>query len=193
MNSRPMNLIRDERGALMFSMMLGLLVSVGIAAAVVVASSSYYGEEGGFDMSNPLGGPVQSRVYQGKAIADLGAMGKATVRFYLNAGRYPNDVQELIDGGYADGIEINDPWGNPWVYRTEKKHFIIVSYGSDGALGPKPPKDWDGTETEPDLIIKDGAWMQVPQRDIKLKGVQESMDKQRKRSDQTQAALGGAQ
>ena len=68
-----MNLVRDDRGAVMMSLLLGLLVTVGIAATVTVVSSSYYGE-GGFDMSNPLGGPVQERVYQGKAIADMQAL-----------------------------------------------------------------------------------------------------------------------
>jgi hypothetical protein len=183
-----MNLIRAERGALMMNLMLGLLLTVGIGAAVTVISSQYYGE-GGFDMSDPLGGPVQARVYQGKAIADMQAMGKATTGFFLNAGHYPKDLQELFDSGYLQSMSLEDPWGNPWIYRTEKRHFILVSYGADGESGPKPPKDWDGTETEPDLIIKDGAWLQVPQRDVTLKVVQESIDKQRDRVERTQRSL----
>ncbi|NKB89658.1 MAG: hypothetical protein GKS06_15685 [Acidobacteria bacterium] len=183
-----MNLLRDDRGAVMMSLLLGLLLTVGIAATVTVVSSSYYGE-GGFDMSNPLGGPVQQRVYQGKAIADMQAMGKATTGFFLSEGRYPKDLQELFDSGYVDGMEMNDPWGSPWQYRTEGRNFIIVSYGSDSARGPKPPEGWDGEDTTPDLIIKDGSWLQVPERDVKLKAVQESIDKQRDRVKRTQASL----
>lgn len=183
-----MNQLRDDRGAVMMGLLLGLLVTVGIAAAVTVVSSSYYGE-GGFDMTNPLGGPVQARVYQGKAIADLQSMGKATTGFYLSEGRYPKDLEELFGSGFVDGMELNDPWGNPWIYRTENRHFIIASLGSDGAQGPKPPDGWDGTDTAPDLIIKDGSWLQVPERDSKLKGVQESIDKQRARADKTTRAL----
>ncbi len=66
-------------------------------------------------------------------------------------------------------MALTDPWGNAWVYRAEDNHFVLLSYGSDGERGPKPPADWNGSDTTPDLIIKDGAWLQAPQRDIKLK------------------------
>ena len=133
-----MNLVRDDRGAVMMSLLLGLLVTVGIAATVTVVSSSYFGE-GGFDMSNPLGGPVQERVYQGKAIADMQAMGQASVGFFLKAGRYPKDIAELADSGYIGSMSNEDPWGNPWIYKTDGRHFILASYGSDGERGPNPP------------------------------------------------------
>ena len=180
-----MKLICNERGSAMYSVLLGMLVSVGLGAAVTVMSS----REGGLDMSDPNGGRVQSRVYQGKAIAGMQGMGKSMMGFYLNNGRYPESLQELLDTDYGEGMELNDPWGNPWVYRADNRHFVLLSYGSDGARGPKPPQDWNGTETDPDLIIRDGAWLQVPQRDVKLKVVQDSVDKQRERVGNTQRAL----
>jgi len=159
-----MNLIRDERGSAMYNVLLSALVSLGLGAAVTTMSGGYFGA-GGIDMSDPNGGPVQARVYQGKAIAEMQAMGKATVGFFLDKGHYPEDLQELLDTPYGEGMKLDDPWGNAWAYRAEKSHFILLSYGSDGARGPKAPKDWNGAETEPDLIIRDGAWLQVPQRD----------------------------
>jgi len=186
-----MNVIRDQRGAAMYNVLLGALVSVGIGAGVTAMSGGTFGEEG-FDMSNPTGGAIQSRVYQGKAMADMQAMGKAITGFYLSAGRYPEDLQEFLATPYGEGMEPNDPWGSPWAYRADSRHFVLLSYGSDGARGPKPPQGWDGTETDPDLIIKDGAWLQVPERDIKLKAVKESVDKQRKHADRTQRAMENA-
>ena len=173
-----MRVMREERGAIMFSLLLGMLVTVGIAATVTVVSTSYYGDGEGFDFSNPLQGVVQDKVYVGKAVADMQAMGQASVGFFLKAGRYPKDIAELAESGYVDSMSMEDPWGNPWVYKTDGRHFILASYGSDGERGPNPPVEWNGEDTTPDLVMKDGNWLQVPKQDIKLKAIQESVDKQ---------------
>ncbi len=161
-----MSLFGDEGGSAMRNVLLGMVVSMGLGA-VVTAISGGYG--GGVDVSDPSGGPVQAPVYQGKAIAELQGMGKATIGFFLDAGRYPEDLQELLNTPHGKGMGLRDPWGNPWLYRAEGGHFLLLSYGSDGARGPKPPADWNGSETAPDLIIKDGAWLQAPQRDLRLR------------------------
>jgi len=162
-----MNLFANEYGSAMHSVLLGALVTVGLGAAVATMSGG--GTGAGLDMSDPNGGQVQSRVYQGKAVAEMQAMAKATVGFFLSTGHYPDDLQELLDTPYGEGMSLDDPWGNPWAYRTEKGHFLLLSYGSDGKRGPEPPENWGaGTETDPDLIIRDGAWLQVPQRDNQL-------------------------
>jgi hypothetical protein len=166
-----MQLINNERGAAMAGLLLGLIVMVGIAATVTMLASGSLGSAG-FDMTDPAGGAVQARVHQGKAIAEMQAMAKAVTGFFLSTGHYPADLEELLSSGYVEGMTLEDPWGNPWIYRTENRHFILVSYGSDAAQGPKPPAVWDGPETAPDLIIRDGAWLQAPQRDLKLRGAQ---------------------
>lgn len=183
-----MNLVREERGSILMNVMLGMLVTMGIAATVTVVSSHYYGE-GGFDMSNPLGGKVQGRVYMGKAVADMQAIGQANVGYFLKTGRYARDMEELLASGYVDSMPLEDPWGNPWIYMTEDNHFVLASYGSDGARGPEPAEDWDGNDTTPDLIMKDGNWVQAPRRDTKLKAVNEAVDARNARDERRQQAL----
>lgn len=72
--------------------------------------------------------------------------------FYVDAGRYPTTAEGLgalqtkpggvtvWSGPYLStrgGAVPNDPWGNPYVYRSpgERGPFDIVSLGSDGRPG----------------------------------------------------------
>jgi general secretion pathway protein G len=70
--------------------------------------------------------------------------------FYLDAGRYPSTAEGLAAlvrptsgvagwaGPYLKGGGVpNDPWNNPYVYRSPGVHapFDIVSYGADGQEG----------------------------------------------------------
>ena len=69
---------------------------------------------------------------------------------YLDAGRYPSTAEGLNalvkpasgipawNGPYLKGGKVpNDPWGNPYVYRSpgERSKYEIMSYGSDGLEG----------------------------------------------------------
>ena len=70
--------------------------------------------------------------------------------FYLDYGRYPVTGEGLAalaqaPGGATNwngpylrgGIVPNDPWGNPYVYRSpgQRGSYEIMSYGSDGHTG----------------------------------------------------------
>jgi general secretion pathway protein G len=70
--------------------------------------------------------------------------------FYLDAGRYPSTAEGLTalvrptggaagwSGPYLKGGSVpNDPWNNPYVYRSPGQHgpYDIISYGSDGQEG----------------------------------------------------------
>jgi general secretion pathway protein G len=70
--------------------------------------------------------------------------------FYLDTGRYPSTSEGLTalvrpassmpgwSGPYLKGGNVpNDPWNNPYVYRSPGQHgpYDIVSYGSDGQEG----------------------------------------------------------
>ncbi len=70
--------------------------------------------------------------------------------FYLDTGRYPTSSEGLgalvqrpgsiasWNGPYVKGGTIpNDPWGNPYVYRSPGQHgtYDLISYGSDGQEG----------------------------------------------------------
>lgn len=79
--------------------------------------------------------------------------------FYLDTGRYPTSSEGLAaltqrpgaiaswNGPYVKGGTIpNDPWGNPYVYRSPGQHgpYDLISYGSDGQEG--------GTGTAADIV-----------------------------------------
>jgi len=70
--------------------------------------------------------------------------------FYLDTGRYPTSSEGLAalaqrpgaiaswNGPYVKGGTIpNDPWGNPYVYRSPGQHgaYDLISYGADGQEG----------------------------------------------------------
>jgi general secretion pathway protein G len=80
----------------------------------------------------------------------LQSFGSALDLFYLDAGRYPSTDEGLAalvrptgvvagwTGPYLKGgVVPNDPWNNPYVYRSPGGHapYDIVSYGSDGQEG----------------------------------------------------------
>jgi general secretion pathway protein G len=78
------------------------------------------------------------------------SFGSALDLFYLDAGRYPSTAEGLAAlvrptgglsgwaGPYLKGGNVpNDPWNNPYVYRSPGLHapYDIISYGSDGQEG----------------------------------------------------------
>jgi general secretion pathway protein G len=88
------------------------------------------------------------------------SFGSALDLFYLDAGRYPSTAEGLAAlvrptggvagwaGPYLKGGNVpNDPWNNPYVYRSPGLHgpYDIVSYGSDGQEG--------GTDLAADITV----------------------------------------
>ena len=80
----------------------------------------------------------------------LQSMGNSLDLFYLDAGRYPSTSEGLAalvrptsgvagwNGPYLKGgVVPNDPWNNPYVYRSPGQHgpYDIISYGADGQEG----------------------------------------------------------
>src|SRR6202158_656723 len=80
----------------------------------------------------------------------LQSFGSALDLFYLDAGRFPSSAEGLTalvqrtpgvsawNGPYLKGGNVpNDPWNNPYVYRSpaERGPYEIVSYGADGQEG----------------------------------------------------------
>ena len=79
--------------------------------------------------------------------------------YFLDNGRYPSSSEGLTalvqrpgsvmswNGPYLKGsIVPNDPWGNPYLYRSPGQHgtYDIMSYGADGQEG--------GTGTASDIV-----------------------------------------
>jgi len=80
------------------------------------------------------------------AAASVDRLSMAVDEFYLDTGRVPRDLRELIEepsnvsnwnGPYVKTSLMNDPWGNPYQYRFpgEVRDFDIISLGADGAPG----------------------------------------------------------
>jgi general secretion pathway protein G len=75
----------------------------------------------------------------------------AISRFSVDCGRCPDDSEGLDilleniselegwNGPYIKRSQINDPWGNPYVYIAEGEinpgSFDLISYGADGEPG----------------------------------------------------------
>jgi general secretion pathway protein G len=88
------------------------------------------------------------------------SFGSALDLYYLDAGRYPSTAEGLAAlvrptggvagwaGPYLKGGNVpNDPWNNPYVYRSPGAHapYDIISYGSDGQEG--------GTDLAADITV----------------------------------------
>ncbi len=79
------------------------------------------------------------------AKAQIDRLGMAVETYYLDTGRMPNSLQDLISGSgtsnwngpYIKENALKDPWGNPYQYTQPGQHgdYDIVSYGADGAPG----------------------------------------------------------
>ena len=69
--------------------------------------------------------------------------------FKLDYGRYPTTVESLaalhvspksLEGkrgptSYTDRTTLIDPWGHPYLYRSDGKRYTLISYGVDGKPG----------------------------------------------------------
>ncbi len=99
-----------------------------------------------------LGGLVAPRLLgklqsgQAKAAkAQIDRLGMAVETYYLDTGRMPSSLQDLVsnsgasnwNGPYIKESSLKDPWGNPYHYQQPGQHgdYDIVSYGADGAPG----------------------------------------------------------
>jgi general secretion pathway protein G len=83
------------------------------------------------------------------AKAKMAIIEQAVGTFYIDCGRYPDVLDELIirpegleekwNGPYCKQSELLDPWENPYVYRPEGEitpgYFDLISYGADGQRG----------------------------------------------------------
>ena len=125
----------DEDGFTLVELMV-VIVIIGLLATVV--------------MLNVL--PSQDRAMVQKARADVSVLEQAMESYRLDNLTYPSNeagLQALVtapaglarpdryrEGGYVRRLP-EDPWGNPYQYRTPGEHgaFDIYSLGADGEPG----------------------------------------------------------
>jgi general secretion pathway protein G len=100
---------------------------------------------------------MQAEDIRGKATKDIarakiGIIENGLERFALDCGRYPDeseglealfvapeDLKEKWNGPYLKKSQLNDPWGNPYVYVEQGKvnpgSYDLISFGADGEEG----------------------------------------------------------
>ncbi len=122
--------------------LLVVLVILGLIAGLVVPNVFQRGED------------AKLRA----ARAEVQRLSMAVDEFYLDTGRAPRELRELVErpanvsnwnGPYVNASNLNDPWSNAYMYRFpgERRSFDIYSYGADGSPGGEGPNqditNWD--------------------------------------------------
>ena len=94
--------------------------------------------------SRVLGGADRAKANLAKS--QVTTMAQKVQAFQMDTGRLPTTLEELVSepgdaagwlGPYAKAAELNDPWGNPIVYRApgDNQPFDLVILGKDGEVG----------------------------------------------------------
>jgi general secretion pathway protein G len=124
-----MKTIQRSQGFSLIELLVVLMI-LGLIASVVVPNLIGQGEK-----ANASAAKTQ-----------IQRLAMAIDEFYLDAGRPPQNLRELVErpgnasswnGPYVNNALMNDPWGNPYNYRFPGQHrtYDIFSYGSDGSPG----------------------------------------------------------
>lgn len=110
--------------------LLVVLIILGLIAGLVVPNIMQRGEDAKIRAAD----------------AEVQRLSMAVDEFYLDNGRPPKELRELIEkpgnasnwnGPYVNDSNLNDPWENDYQYRYPGEHrsFDIWSHGADGSPG----------------------------------------------------------
>ncbi|MEN1727181.1 MAG: type II secretion system major pseudopilin GspG [Pseudomonadota bacterium] len=124
-----MKIMRSSQGFSLIELLV-VLVILGMIAGLVVPN-------------------IMSRSEDAKARAakaEVQRLSMAVDEFYLDAGRPPQSLRELVErpgnvgnwnGPYVNESNLNDPWENAYNYRFPGQHrsYDIYSHGADGSPG----------------------------------------------------------
>ncbi len=72
--------------------------------------------------------PIQARL-------ELGRVRTILMMYYLENHAYPEDMGQLVKGGYLSPEAIQDPWGHPIHYERFATGYRLLSSGLDETLG----------------------------------------------------------
>lgn len=122
--------------------LLVVLIILGLIAGLVVPNIMQRGEDAKLRAAD----------------AEVQRLSMAVDEFYLDNGRPPQELRELVEkpgnvnnwnGPYVNDSNLKDPWDNAYQYRYPGEHrsFDIWSHGADGSPGGEGAnadiKSWD--------------------------------------------------
>ncbi len=124
-----MKRVNTAQGFSLIELLVVLLI-LGLIAGLVVPNIFQRGED------------AKVRTAQ----AEIQRLSSAVDEFYLDTGRLPRELRELVErpsnvsnwnGPYVNRSNLNDPWDNAYHYRFPGQHrsFDLYSYGADGSPG----------------------------------------------------------
>lgn len=99
---------------------------------------------------------------QRRTMADMRNIATANGTMRVDTGRYASSLAELAEGGYMQVVPPTDAWGTPWNYVASRETYTLTSLGSDGAAGPAPPRSWPDAPYDPDIVLRNGQFIQAP-------------------------------
>ena len=128
-NLHAMSMRKASQGFSLVELLVVLII-LGLIAGLVVPNIMGRGED------------AKART----AVAEVQRLSMAVDEFYLDTGRAPRELRELVEqpgnvsnwnGPYVNNSNLNDPWGNPYQYRFpgQVRDFDIISLGRDGTAG----------------------------------------------------------
>jgi general secretion pathway protein G len=136
-----MKMMTATRGFSLIELLV-VLVILGLIAGLVVPNIMQRGED--------------AKVRAAKA--EIQRLSMAVDEFYLDSGRPPRELRELVErpsnarnwnGPYVNASNLVDPWDNPYNYRYPGQHrsYDIYSNGADGSPGGeginRPITNWE--------------------------------------------------
>jgi hypothetical protein len=141
-----------------------------VSALLLVAASLASGSEPDVVPDDSIESFFRLRV----AAAALAAKQQTSLYPYQPDGLRPL-TDALSPGGFTarliPGWTVRDLWGGPILYWSDRSHYMLVSFGSDGLpqfdySGSPPyaavPPGWSGVYTTSDLVIVDGVEIRGP-------------------------------
>lgn len=124
-----MSIGRKRRGFTLIEL-LAVIIVISLIAAILV----------------PRIGSRIGKSKAGIAKSKMSIVSSAIENFYIDCGRYPETLDELLvapedlegkwTARYLKPSELEDPWGNPYDYNPEGEinegGYDLISYGADG-------------------------------------------------------------
>lgn len=105
---------------------------------------------------------AMDRAKQRRTMGDMHTIVTANGTYKVDLQVYAPTLGALVGGEYLQVLVDQDGWRNLFIYNTDGDSYDLTSYGRDGAAGPPPPSPWVNNPFEPDIIVTDGMFTQMP-------------------------------